>query len=191
MTKTEVRARLRANREAKSVFEVENAAANLAEWMYRLPLAIGEGETVGCYLPTRSEPGSDAMLDALVDQGYRVIVPVVPAGDPQPLQWAVYSSSTPLETRRWGLAEPLSDALGPEALAEASVVFVPALAVARHGARLGRGAGYYDRSLTASRAVLIAIVYDDELVDELPVEPTDVPMDWVLTPDAGFTRLGD
>ncbi|GAB10454.1 putative 5-formyltetrahydrofolate cyclo-ligase family protein [Gordonia araii NBRC 100433] len=189
MSKQEVRGRLRAHRERLSVFDVESAAVNLAEWMYRLPMAVDEGATIACYLPVGSEPGSDAMLDALVDQGYRVIVPVVPDGDPQPLRWAVYSPSAPLETRRWGLAEPTSPSLGPGALAEASVVFVPALAVARDGARLGRGAGYYDRSLPLSRAVRIGVVYDHELVDELPTEPTDVPMEWALTPEAGFTRL--
>ena len=189
MTKDEVRARLRAKREAMSVFAVEGAAASLAEWMYRLPMPVGEGETIGCYLPIGSEPGSDAMLDALIDQGFRLIVPVVPDGDPQPLHWAAYSLATPLETRRWGLVEPKSESLGPGALADASVIFVPALAVTHGGARLGRGAGYYDRSLPASRAVRIAIVYDDEVLNDLPVEPNDVPMEWVLTPEAGFRRL--
>lgn len=172
-----------------SVFDVEGAAANLAEWMYRLPIQLDEGATVACYLPLDAEPGSDAMLDALTDQGYRVIVPVVPEGPPQPLHWAVYDTSGPLVTGRWGISAPASPALGPEGLREAKAVFVPALAVARDGARLGRGGGYYDRSLPGSTAVLIAVVYDAELVDELPVEPTDIPMTWALTPQAGFTRL--
>ena len=51
-----------------SVFDVESAAANLAEWMYRLPVPVRSGGTIGCYLPIGSEPGSDAMLDALIDQ---------------------------------------------------------------------------------------------------------------------------
>lgn len=189
MTKKQARARLRTQREAMSVFDVESAAINLAEWIYRLPIAVPEGGTIACYLPIESEPGSDAMLEALVDQGFRVIVPVVPDGDPAPLQWAVFHAGTTLATRRWGLAEPTAPALGPEALAEASLIFLPALAVARDGARLGRGAGYYDRSLPGTTGVRCAIVYDDEVLDSLPVESTDVPMEWVLTPEAGFTRL--
>ncbi|MFT4202107.1 5-formyltetrahydrofolate cyclo-ligase [Gordonia sp. (in: high G+C Gram-positive bacteria)] len=189
MTKNEVRARLRAQRESMSVFEVENAAVDLAEWMYRLPVPVDEGATIGCYLPVGSEPGSDAMLDALVDQGFRVIVPVVPDGEPQPLGWAAYQPGAPLATRRWGLSEPAAEPLGPEAVAEAAVLFIPALAVARDGTRLGRGAGYYDRSLTGTRAVRIAIVYDEEVVDDLPAEATDIPMEWVLTPAAGFTLV--
>ena len=64
----------------------------------------------------------------------------------------------------------------PTALADATVVFVPALAVDRAGVRLGRGAGFYDRSLplAAPAARLVAVVRDDELVDEVPAEPHDV-----------------
>ncbi|MFT3899243.1 MAG: 5-formyltetrahydrofolate cyclo-ligase [Gordonia sp. (in: high G+C Gram-positive bacteria)] len=189
-SKHDVRARLRANREARAVFDVESAALNLAEWMYRLPVDAAPGATIACYLPVGTEPGSDSMLDALVDQGFRVLVPVVPDGDPQPLHWAEYRPGEALTTRRWGLAEPTTGALGPEAIADADVVFLPALAVAPDGTRLGRGAGYYDRSLADAGAVRIAIVYDDEVLAELPAEPTDVPMDWVLTPTGGFTRVG-
>src|SRR3712207_7780004 len=48
----------------------------------------------------------------------------------------------------------------------AEVVVVPALAVDRHGVRLGRGGGYYDRALVHARpdAVLVALVVDDEVV---------------------------
>ena len=71
------------------------------------------------------------------------------------------------------------------------VIFVPALAVDRHGVRLGRGAGFYDRSLSfrGPSAQLIAVVRDDELVDDLPVEPHDVAMTHALTPGLGVVEL--
>jgi 5-formyltetrahydrofolate cyclo-ligase len=71
------------------------------------------------------------------------------------------------------------------------VVVVPALAVARDGARLGRGGGYYDRALQHVRAdaVLVALVFDDELLDELPVEAHDQPVSAVVTPSGGWQDL--
>jgi 5-formyltetrahydrofolate cyclo-ligase len=77
-------------------------------------------------------------------------------------------------------------------VADAAVVFVPALAVDRTGVRLGRGAGFYDRtlSLAHSSARLVAVVRDDELVGEIPAEPHDVPMTHALTPGRGLIRLG-
>jgi 5-formyltetrahydrofolate cyclo-ligase len=77
-------------------------------------------------------------------------------------------------------------------VADAAVVFVPALAVDRAGVRLGRGAGFYDRTLPLARssALLVAMVRDDELVDEIPAEPHDIPMTHALTPRQGLVALG-
>ena len=71
------------------------------------------------------------------------------------------------------------------------MVLVPALAVDRRGVRLGRGRGFYDRSLAVAEpaARLIAMVRDEELLDELPSEPHDVPMTHVITPSRGFLAL--
>ena len=66
-------------RQARDVgFRRRERRGQPAEWMYRLPVPVRSGGTIGCYLPIGSEPGSDAMLDALIDQGFRTIVPVVP-----------------------------------------------------------------------------------------------------------------
>ena len=82
--------------------------------------------------------------------------------------------------------------LPPETIAQAELILVPALAVDRRGVRLGRGAGYYDRTLGAAgpNARLVAVVRDDELVDRLPEEPHDLRMGWALTPLGGLWRLG-
>jgi 5-formyltetrahydrofolate cyclo-ligase len=67
-------------------------------------------------------------------------------------------------------------------LAAASVVVVPALSVDRDGNRLGRGRGYYDRALSDIKAPVVAVVYDDELIDVVPAEPHDRRVDAVLRP---------
>jgi 5-formyltetrahydrofolate cyclo-ligase len=81
--------------------------------------------------------------------------------------------------------------LGVDAIASASVVLVPALAVDLAGVRLGRGAGFYDRSLSSvdPAALLVAVVRDDELVDLLPGADHDVPMTHALTPGLGLVAL--
>ena len=78
-------------------------------------------------------------------------------------------------------------------MALASVVLVPALAVDRRGVRLGRGGGYYDRSLSLRRpdAHLVAVVRDEEIVEEVPSEAHDVRMTHALTPRQGVVVLGD
>jgi 5-formyltetrahydrofolate cyclo-ligase len=71
------------------------------------------------------------------------------------------------------------------------LVLVPALAVDRRGVRLGKGGGWYDRSLPLARPTtpLIAIVRDREVVDVLPMAHHDVLMTGVITPQRGLRTL--
>ncbi|MGH3576169.1 MAG: 5-formyltetrahydrofolate cyclo-ligase, partial [Mycobacterium sp.] len=152
------------------------------------------GSTVCAPVPVGAEPGSVEMLDVLLRRAGRVLLPVArTTGDdaPLPLQWGEYRPGG-LVAARFGLLEPAEPWLPATALAEASVVLVPALAVDRAGVRLGRGRGFYDRSLVwrALHARLVAVIRDDELVDELPCEPHDVRMTHALTPGLGLIDLG-
>jgi 5-formyltetrahydrofolate cyclo-ligase len=152
--------------------------------------------TVCAYVPVDTEPGSIEMLDVLLRRAGRVLLPVARTaadGTALPLRWGEYRPGGPngLIRGRWGLLEPPEPWLPESALAEAGLVLIPALAVDQRGARLGRGRGFYDRSLTGRdpHARLIAVVRDDELVDELPADPHDVRMTHALTPRRGLSAL--
>jgi 5-formyltetrahydrofolate cyclo-ligase len=154
---------------------------------------VSSGSTACAYVPVGSEPGSVQMLDMLLRRAGRVLLPVArTAGDgtPLPLRWGQYRPGE-LIRGRWGLLEPAEPWLPESALAEAVLVVVPALAVDRRGVRLGRGRGFYDRSLDGRnpQARLIAMVRDDELLDELPAEPHDVAMTHVITPRHGIIAI--
>jgi 5-formyltetrahydrofolate cyclo-ligase len=156
-------------------------------------LLVSSGSTVCAYVPVGTEPGSVEMLNVLLHRAGRVLLPVArtTADDtPLPLWWGEYRPGA-LTRGRWGLLEPPEPWLPESALAEAELVFVPALAVDRRGVRLGRGAGFYDRSLSDRdpQARLIATVRDAEFVDELPSEPHDVRMTHALTPERGVITL--
>jgi len=158
-----------------------------------LQQVVSSGSTVCAYVPVGAEPGSIEMLDMLLRRAGRVLLPVArtTADDaPLPLRWGEYRSDG-LAQGRWGLLEPLEPWLPGSALGEASLVLVPALAVDRRGVRLGRGRGFYDRSLAARNpsARLVAMVRDEEFVDELPSEPHDVRMTHALTPKRGLVAL--
>jgi 5-formyltetrahydrofolate cyclo-ligase len=148
------------------------------------------------YLPTATEPGSVVLLDALRAAGHRVLLPVLPpdvgpASSPTPLRWAEYTGVDGLRRGPFGLWQPGGRPLGPATLAEAGLVLVPALAVDRHGVRMGQGGGWYDRSLplAAPGAALVGVVRDEELVDLLPRERHDVRLTAVLTPGHGVRAL--
>jgi 5-formyltetrahydrofolate cyclo-ligase len=190
-TKTEMRAEILATRRALAPQLHDGEAHALCG---HLPDFIGAGETVCAYVPVGSEPGSAELIDSLLRCEVRVLLPVArhdAAGLPVPLLWGEYRPGG-LVQARFGLQEPAEPWLPADAIAAATVVLVPALAVDRTGVRLGRGAGFYDRSLplAAPGARLVAVVRDDELVEQLPAEPHDVRMTHALTPSGGLTALG-
>lgn len=187
--KDELRAGFTTRRTNLTVEDRDRASTRLVAHLASSPVLLDATVTVAAYVPVGAEPGSVAFLDALRERGCTVLLPVVPSGPPAPLDWVRYDARDSLVRGRFGLLEPTGPRLGVDAVSDADVVFVPALAVARTGIRLGRGAGYYDRSIAGVAGELVGIVYDHELVDDLPADAYDVPMGWALTPGGGFTRL--
>jgi 5-formyltetrahydrofolate cyclo-ligase len=155
----------------------EIAAHGLEHWRGR--------HTIAAYLSVRTEPATEALLDGLAASGTRLLLPVI---DGPVLDWSVYNGSHTMTAGPLGISEPIGPRLGTEAVLEADLVVVPAFAVDHAGHRLGRGRGYYDRSLLGVAAPIIAVLYNPELVDEVPYEAHDHSVDAVLRP-AGFTSL--
>jgi 5-formyltetrahydrofolate cyclo-ligase len=140
---------------------------------------------VAAYVPAAEEPGHGRLPQVLPG---RLLLPVV-AEHGRELSWAEYDGR--LAPGRFGLLEPTGPRLPASALASADVVVVPALAVAADGTRLGRGGGYYDRALASARAdaALVAVVFDEELLAQLPAGPHDRRMTAVVTPSGGWRQL--
>jgi 5-formyltetrahydrofolate cyclo-ligase len=149
---------------------------------------VRRAATLTAYVSVGTEPGTGPLLDGLLAQGHRVLLPVVlPDLD---LDWAVYQGPDSLVRARRGLLEPTGPRLGREAVATADVVLTPGMAVDRSGMRLGQGGGCYDRALgrVPVGTFTCTLLYDDELVEEVPADAHDRPVNAVATP-SGLTRL--
>jgi 5-formyltetrahydrofolate cyclo-ligase len=183
--KSALRGRLLTRRRERPAAERAAAAAAVTTTLLR---GLAAARTIAAFVPDEIEPGHGRLPAAYTQLGIRVLLPVVPEAG-HGLRWAVDSGR--LAPGRFGLLEPVGPRLGATALSAADVVVVPALAVGRDGSRLGRGGGYYDRALRHARpdAVLIALVFDDELVEDLPVEAHDRRVTAVITPSGGWQNL--
>jgi 5-formyltetrahydrofolate cyclo-ligase len=172
-SKSELREALLARRSALSSEQI--AAARLAVRDAVLDRAASAGwRRAAAYRPMRTEPGSLQLLDVLAARGVEVLVPIVlPNRD---LDWSTWPDDLPL---------------GPDAIASVDAAVVPALAVDRRGVRLGRGGGSYDRALRRlpGTATAVALVYDHELLPELPADPWDVRVTAVAMP-SGWRDIG-
>ncbi|HWB65962.1 MAG TPA: 5-formyltetrahydrofolate cyclo-ligase [Mycobacteriales bacterium] len=134
---------------------------------------------VAAYLSVGTEPPTRELLDGLHDAGVEVLLPVVTA---DALDWAAYAGPSSVLPGRFGLLEPTGPRLGLRAVEGVDAVIVPALAVDRAGNRLGRGRGFYDRALADVRVPVTAVVFDEEVVATVPVEPHDRPVTGILAP---------
>jgi 5-formyltetrahydrofolate cyclo-ligase len=186
--KQELRARLLAARRALGPEARLRAAEQLTRNVLALP-EVTAARTVAAYLSFGTEPSTTAVLAELSSRGATVLLPVVrPDLD---LDWAIYDETAAPPPDAPGLQVPPGDRRGVDAVAAADAVVVPALAVGAGGTRLGRGGGSYDRALTRVRAgvPVIALLYDGELLDEVPAEPHDRAVTVAVRP-SGVTRFG-
>ena len=67
-------------------------------------------------------------------------------------------------------------------------MIVPAVAFDRHGNRVGRGKGFYDRFLTGLNVTKIGICYDFQIVDEIESSSHDIPVDMLVVAVTDLTK---
>jgi 5-formyltetrahydrofolate cyclo-ligase len=181
--KSAARLRARALRKAIPTPLRREKEARLRAAAHSLP-EMRRASIVGCYVGVHSEVDTRVLIEELLMQDVRVAVPVVTPPERMVL--------TEIET----LGDLAPGAHGiPEAprgarVGEVDALLVPGLLFTRDGHRLGNGGGYFDRLLRAMPAATrIGIAYAEQIVDDLPVESHDEPMDVVVTDEGVYRRL--
>ncbi len=186
--KAMLRKDLVAARVSMSVSDRQPAGRALRDTLLGLP-ETGMARTIAAYLAVSTEPETAALVFALWKRGSYVLLPVMLTDND--LDWASYEGPDSLRPGPHGLLEPAEPRRGTEAIRSADLIIVPALAADRSGNRLGRGGGCYDRALSrvGPSVPTIALLYDHELLDEVPAGPLDQRVRAIAQPKRGITRL--
>ena len=173
-SKAELRASLKQRRDALA-FDPDLSAGLNAE-LAELCLING-AKKIACYLAFANEPDTELFIDWALENEIEVLAPVSKeSGD---LEWVRFNGET--APGILGFHEPVG------AIVDASdvdLMIIPAMAIDQKGNRIGKGKGFYDRYLATLSATppLVAVVYDEELLESIPAEPHDKLIDAVVTP---------
>jgi 5-formyltetrahydrofolate cyclo-ligase len=140
---------------------------------------LAAGAVVAGYWPISTELDVRPLLARLEDRGLACALPAIEGGDV-------------LVFRRWRPTDDLEPGIyqtrqpPPTApVVHPRLLFVPLLAVDRHGHRLGHGRGWYDRSLAALRqqgpVTAVGVGFGLQVIERVPFGPADERVDWILT----------
>ncbi|RMD47596.1 MAG: 5-formyltetrahydrofolate cyclo-ligase [Aquificota bacterium] len=104
---------------------------------------------------------------------------LLPRTDSKDIFPVMVNSLENLKKGKFGILEPEGN---PVQIEKIDVVIVPAIAFDKKGHRLGYGKGYYDRFLKNFKGTKIGVAYDFQVVEEIPKEEHDIPVDLIITP---------
>ena len=133
------------------------------------------------YLPLAYEVDTSEVILQAWQSGKSVSVPRISWQQRHMIAVEINSLETGLSTSAFGLRSPVTGV--PVPFEEIDLVVVPALGFDRKGNRLGRGSSYYDRFFTDNelRACKSGLAFAEQVVDSIPAESTDVPVDFLVT----------
>src|SRR6188472_2371978 len=179
--KRALRAELRERRQLLSQQARDAAAEGIRVQLDALVERLG-ARSISCFLSTPTEPGTRRFVAGAVARGIRVLLPITRVDGL--LDWAVATPDGDIAEGMFGLPEPVGEVLGPIAVNDVDLLVIPAAAVDRSGMQLGWGRGYFDKTIGSMERCppVYAVIYDSELVDEVPSDLHDQPVTGVVTP---------
>lgn len=179
ISKRELRALMRKVQRAHDTDECAAASGKACAAVMNMDQFAG-AQTVLTYMAMPTEIDPSIIAKAALASGKRVAYPRCVEGN---LLEIYIGDADAFERNRYGILEPVPGRAQHVAAGEIDMVIVPGMAFDRERARLGHGAGYYDRLFDKLRpdAFKLGFAFSWQIVDKVPTEPHDISMDAVAT----------
>lgn len=129
-----------------------------------------------CYASYNSEVDTFWLMEKILTEGKSLYLPRCVTATHE-MEICNVSSLDELSDGAYGIKEPTGNGV----CVPLDLVIVPMVAFDREKNRLGYGGGYYDRFLAKTDAVRVGIAFSEQESDKLIGEPTDIPMDIIIT----------
>ena len=175
MDKKALRAQIRGLKRAMTEEQIVTKSVRLGELFAQSEL-YKNAKTIYGYLPYNQEVRTVAMLEQAIADGKKVAVPKC-YGDT--MKFIYMDDLSKVESGYAGIPEPVADE--PVADDKTALVLMPGMAFTERGDRMGYGGGFYDKFLAAEpEHPTVALCYAFQMVEDLPTEEYDIPVDCVL-----------
>ncbi len=174
ISKEELRRKLREKRKSLESTEARRLSEDIANKLRELIKRTGARKVL-LYSPVDGEPDISSLFPEIISEG-KLLLPKVTGRN---IIVCEIKDTSELKRGAFGILEP-SECRSVD-ISEVELAAVPGIAFDREGYRLGFGKGFYDRLLQNSRAFKVGILYSFQLIDFIPRDPWDVPMDILIT----------
>ena len=155
-----------------------SADRKICETILAIP-DIDSFDTLVAFVTDGSEPDLMPVMQWALDQGKTLCLPRFLDHDHYEI---VMVENLCFSAEKWGIPEPGPEAkAAPAEMLRNALWLVPGVAFDKHGGRLGRGKGIYDRMLSSGTGLTIGVFYECHETGKMPVEDHDQPMDWIIT----------
>lgn len=184
-TKKALRESIRAKRRALSVKMRERLSSQITARLTREPVFQTE-EITFLYASMPEEVQLYDLMKFMLSMKRRIAIPYIPQKGV--MQITKVTSLDDLAPDKFGILSVKADKrklILPENI---GLVIVPGVAFSVKGERLGMGAGYYDKFLAENNppAKRVALAFDFQIVDNIPTEPHDEKVDYIITENRSF-----
>jgi 5-formyltetrahydrofolate cyclo-ligase len=173
--------------------EQQKLAAEALVQQFTVQPQLAALQHIALYLSNDGELDTAPLIRFLWQQGKSVYLPILHPYKAGFLVFQQYRIDTPMTFNKFGIAEPELDPTQLKAMSEIELIGLPLVAFDQQGNRMGMGGGFYDRTLANAvfcqpPPLLVGIAHQCQQVDQVPTEPWDVPLNFVVTPTKVFTR---
>lgn len=142
-----------------------------------------DAKSVLFYVSTPEEVDTHFPIQTALEQGKKIYVPKTNAAS---LILCPLNAFAELKPGNFGILEPCSGS-NPAHPKEMDLIVVPGIAFDTKGHRIGYGKGFYDRLLKETKGFKVGLAFNEQLLETVPNEAHDVPLDLLITDQNSFT----
>lgn len=168
-------------RDQLSAEAIKRAEQQILYNLSKLP-QFKAAQQIFCYFSFRSEVPTNQLITNCLKEGKNIYIPIT-VNETKEMLISKYDHNTELTPSSYGVPEPSVNSIHIGDRSTLDVAIMPGAVFDAEGYRIGYGAGYYDKffALTQKNIFKIALAYSFQIIDKVPRDKHDVPVDCIVT----------